>query len=131
MLVDKKLTISLEGDSIKNHENDFEIWQDKFLVVKQYGFLPIHFTKNFDTSCVINIKSLKDLESWCLRFNNEEDYLSFGNRQDHWAKMNNDSLKIQFYKCSSKEPVYLGVMKITWEQVVFKLSQHTQNKIVY
>ena len=113
-LLTKKLVLLFTGDSVEKHQQGFEIWQDKFIVITQYGLLPIRFTKEYSESSVISIKPLNKFEGWCVKFNEEEDLFNISHIQWRSAKMNNDSVNINFYKCSNIEPVFLGNLKIKW-----------------
>jgi hypothetical protein len=110
MLIEEDLEIIPTGDSILFSLKDFEIWRDNFLIIKQIGISPFHYTTKNDSLVVINISALKEKKHWLISFDGKE-LQGFGDPKSSTSKVN-DTVRVQFYYAKSGDVKEIGSIKI-------------------
>ena len=115
-IINKKVKVEVDGDSVIKYRDNFEIWFDKCKTATQFGLLPIYYTRTVEGCLVFKISPTNYLRNWCLRFNNHGAYLSTGvHSQSYFVTGSTDSLLINFYHCVAAGTTEIGTMKVSWE----------------
>ena len=115
-IIDKKMKLTFTGDSAVKYQNNFEIWFDKCKIATQLGLIPIYWTKTDESSLIFNIEPKKDLDNWCLKFNEDPDFLSVSvHGQSRNVNNSNDSLVVNFFHCDGAGTKQIGTLKVRWE----------------
>lgn len=114
--VDKKLSLHFTGDSAIKYKDNFTIWFDKCKTATQLGLIPLYRTTTNDSLLIFNIEPKNNLDNWCLKFNNDADFLAISvHGQSREVKSTNDSLTIHFFHCDASETKQIGTLTATWE----------------
>lgn len=115
-LIDKKFKVDFSGDSAIKYQRNFTVWFDECKTATQLGIIPLYWTTTDDSFLIFNIEPKKDLDNWCLKFNNDDDFLAISvHGQNHKVDSSNDSLTISFFHCDGTGTKQIGTLKVKWE----------------
>ncbi len=104
------------GDSAIKYKDNFNIWFDKCKVGTQLGLIPLYYTTTTPGTLVFNIEPKDNLDNWCLKFNNDRDFLTISfHIQSCNVRAENDSLLVRFYHCVAAGTEQIGTLKVKWE----------------
>jgi len=109
MLIDENLKLIADGDSIDL--NNLEVWRDKFLVVRQIGISPIHYTTENISKSVVNVRPINSASRWLVSFNSDSTLYGFVGGQD-FVSDRSDTTIFNFYYNSSGDIRPIGQLKI-------------------